>query len=396
MTKHSSDYLIVGAGLAGTSAVEGIRERDSQGSITMIGAEDYLPYNRPPLSKKLWLGKKKVKDIFLHDRAFYEQNDVTLLVGRRVVALDVPNKTVSDHTGESHRFKKLLLATGGTPTRLSIPGGDLAGIYYYRTLDDYERLQKAATQGKSVVIIGGGFIGSEMAAALCVNKLNVTMIYPSKQLCARVFPADLGVAMERQYASKGIRILNGQKPVSFERNGERFVVQTSDGETIESDLIVAGIGIQPAVALAEQADLATDDGIVLNEYLQTACPEIYAAGDNARFPSQALGQAVRMEHWDNALSQGKHAGRNMAGAHEPFTYMPSFFSDLFEFGYEAVGEVSARMETVAEWQKPFDTGVIYYLRNDKIRGAMMCNVWDKVEAARTLILRGAGATERLS
>ena len=245
------------------------------------------------------------------------------------------------------------------------------------------------------MIIGGGFIGSEMAAALCINKLNVTMIYPSAHLCDRVFPEDLGLAMERLYQSRGIRILKGQKPASFERKGSRFVVRTSGGEQIESDLVIVGVGIKPAVELAERAGLATGDGIIVNEYLQTSHPDIYAAGDNARFPYRALGQQVRVEHWDNALNQGKHAGRNMAGAHETFTYMPYFFSDLFEFGYEAVGEVNSRMEIVADWQKPFDTGVIYYLRNGKIRGAMMCNVWDKVEAARALIRRGAGADERL-
>lgn len=396
MTNYTCKFLIVGAGLAGASAVEGIREHDSKGSITIIGAEDHLPYNRPPLSKKLWFGKKEVKDIFIHNQDFYDQNGVTFFAGRRVLFLDVKNKTASDSQGESHRFEKLLLATGGTPTRLPIPGGDLAGLCYYRVLDDYERMKSAAAQGKSAVIIGGGFIGSEMAAALCINKLNVTMIYPSKQLCDRVFPEDLGMAMERLYQSRGIRILKGQKPLSFEQKGDRFVVQTSGGEKLTSDLVIVGVGIKPTVELAEHAGLATGDGIIINEYLQTAHPDIYAAGDNARFPSQALGQSRRMEHWDNALNQGKHAGQNMAGAHDPFIYMPSFFSDLFEFGYEAVGEVNSRMETLADWRKPFDTGVIYYLRNNQIRGTMMCNIWDKVEAARTLIHRGAGADERLS
>ena len=395
MTEHACDYLIVGAGLAGASAVEGIRERDPKRSITMIGAEKHLPYDRPPLSKKLWFGKKKVKDIFLHDRAFYDRKGVTLFAGRHVVALDVKNKTVSDSAGKRYRFKKLLLATGGAPQVLPIPGGDLAGICYYRVLDDYQRMRREATEGKSAVIIGGGFIGSEMAAALCINKLKVTMIYPSAHLCDRVFPDDLGLAMERLYQGRGVRILKGRKPASFERKGPRFVVQTSGGEKIETDLVIVGIGIKPAVELADRAGLATGDGISVNEYLQTSHPDIYAAGDNARFPYQALGQQARVEHWDNALNQGKHAGRNMAGARKAFTYMPYFFSDLFEFGYEAVGEVNSRMETLADWQKPFDTGVIYYLRNSKIRGTMMCNVWEKVEAARTLIRSGAGSNERL-
>lgn len=396
MAEHACEYLIVGAGLAGASAVDGIRERDRNRSITMIGAEKHLPYDRPPLSKKLWFGKKKVKDIFLHDRAFYDKKGVTLVAGRRIVTLDVKNKTVNDSAGKRYRFKKLLLATGGAPQVLPIPGGDLAGICYYRVLDDYQRIRREATEGKSVVIVGGGFIGSEMAAALCINKVKVTMIYPVTHLCDRVFPEDLGLAMERLYQSRGIRIVKGEKPSSFERKGSRFVIRIGGGKKVESDMVIVGVGVTPAVELAERAGLATGDGISVNAYLQTSHPDIYAAGDNARFPYQALGQQARMEHWDNALNQGKHAGRNMAGAHKAFTYMPYFFSDLFEFGYEAVGEVNARMETRADWQKPFDTGVIYYLRNGKIRGAMMCNVWKKVEAARALIRRGAGADEGLT
>jgi len=202
--------------------------------------------------------------------------------------------------------------------------------------------------------------------------------------------------MERLFQSRDIRILKGNKPASFARKGSQFVVQTDDGGSIQADLVIVGVGVKASVTLAEQAGLATGDGIIVNEYLQTSHPDIYAAGDTARFPYQALGQQARVEHWDNALNQGKHAGRNLAGARDAFTYMPYFFSDLFEFGYEAVGEVNSRMETRADWQKPFDTGVIYYLRDGRIRGAMMCNVWEKVEAARALIRRGAGVDERLA
>jgi len=395
MAEHACQYLIVGAGLAGVSAVEGIRAHDPDRSITIMGAEEALPYDRPPLSKKLWFGKKQVQDIYLHDPAFYEQNGVTRFAGRRAVALDAKAKTVTDSKGDRHRFEKLLLATGGTPQVLSVPGGDLAGICYYRTLDDYQRMRQETAAGKSAVIIGGGFIGSELAAALSANHVQVTMIYPGTHLCHRVFPQDLGLAMEDIYRNGGIRILKEQKPVSVERNATRFAVRTSGGEKIEADVVIAGIGIKPAVELAEQAGLATGDGILTNQFLQTAHPDIYAAGDNARCPQRVLGQPVRLEHWDNALNQGKQAGRNMAGARKAFTYLPYFFSDLFAFGYEAVGEVNARMETFSDWQKPFDTGVVYYLRNGAIRGLMMCNVWEKVEAARRLIRRGAGADERL-
>jgi 3-phenylpropionate/trans-cinnamate dioxygenase ferredoxin reductase subunit len=384
-------YVIVGGGLAGASAVEGIRERDKNGSVLVISAEKHLPYDRPPLSKKLWFGKKKVEDIFLHDRAFYDQNGVTLALDTRVTALDPHQKTVTTSNNTRFRFQKILLAIGGTPRTLPIPGGNLEGICYYRTLDHYLRLRGEASAGKSAVVIGGGFIGSEIAAALHSNKVEVTMIFPEDYLVSRIFPEALGRALTDQYRSRGIRILAGEKPASFQKKGAPFFTRTESGKELESDMIVVGIGISPSLELPRKAGLQTANGVIVDEYLQASLTDVYAAGDIAFFPYQILGKQTRVEHWDNALNQGKWAGRNMAGAREPYTYMPYFFSDLFEFGYEAVGDVNADLETFADWKKENDTGVIYYLRDNKVRGAMMCNVWDKVEAAREVIKRGEQA-----
>lgn len=386
--KHVYDYVIVGGGLAGASAVEGIRELDAAGRILLVGEEDHLPYDRPPLSKKLWFGKKKVEEIFLHDRAFYDQHAVTLALGAQAARLDPDANTLTTARGETYGYGKLLLATGCKPRTLAIPGGDLEGICYFRSLDDYLRTREVAAEGKSAVVIGGGFIGSELAAALNICKLNVTMIFPGALLCDRVLPDYLGRAVRQRYAEKGIRILASDKPVSFSRNGGKFITRTEKGEAIEADIVIVGVGVIPEMELARSGGLEVGNGIVVNEYLQTSRPDIYAAGDNAFFPYRALGQAMRIEHWDHALNQGKWAGRNMAGAHEPFTHQPYFFSDLFEFGYEATGEVDSRLETFADWQKENDTGVIYYLRDAKVRGVMMCNVWGKVETARELIRRG--------
>lgn len=389
----SYPYVIIGGGLAGASAVEGIRELDREGEILLISGEKHLPYDRPPLSKKLWFGKKKVEDIFLHDQNFYDAKGVTILSGETVLSLDPKGKTASTSGGKQYRFRKLLLATGGAPRTLPIPGGDLEGISYYRTLDDYLRLRKESGEGKSAVVIGGGFIGSEMAAALAANKVRVTMIFPEAYLVNRVLPESLGRAIQDQYRAKGITVLNNERPVSFTKKAGRFVTRTGSGKEIESDILVVGIGLAPALDLPRKAGLQTADGIIVDEFLQASLPDIYAAGDIAFFPYQALGKQTRVEHWDNALNQGKWAGRNMAGARGSYTYLPYFFSDLFEFGYEAVGEVDARLDTFADWQKENDTGVIYYLRDGKVRGAMMCNLWDKVEAARVLIRKGEKATK---
>ncbi len=388
MGEQAYEYIIVGGGLAGASAVEGIREQDKKGAILLIGAEKHLPYDRPPLTKKLWFGKKKVEDIFLHDRTFYDQNGVTVASGLTVTSLDAKQKTITAGDGKRYRFQKLLLATGGVPRTLSIPGGNTEGICYFRTLDDYLRLRTESTEGKSAVVIGGGFIGSEIAAALAINNIEVTMIFPDAYLVKRVFPEYLGKALLNRYRARGLKVLVNEMPSAFTKVGDKFITQTQSGVKIESDMVIAGIGIAPALELPRKAGLQTANGVIVDEYLQASLPDIYAAGDIAFFPYQALGKQTRVEHWDNALNQGKQAGRNMAGAREPYRYMPYFFSDLFEFGYEAVGEVDAQLETVADWQKENDTGVIYYLKDGKVRGAMMCNVWDKVEAARELIRKG--------
>lgn len=386
MTEY--DYVIVGGGLAGASAIQGIRERDPNGSILLVGGEARLPYDRPPLSKKLWFGSMQVEDIYLHDQAYYDSNAVTLALGNRVVKIDPQAKTFADINGRQYRYGKLLLATGGAPRKLQIPGGALDGICYYRSLEDYLQTRSEAMAGKSALIVGGGFIGSELAAALNINQLDVTMIFPDSYLCSRVFPDYLGMAVQHHYQERGINILAGDKPVSFSRDGARFVTGTGNGKTIVSDLLIVGVGIAPSIELAQQAGLEVGNGIVVNEYLETSNPDIYAAGDNAYFPYPALGQSMRIEHWDNALIQGQWAGRNMAGAREPFTYQPYFFSDLFEFGYEATGEVDSRLETFADWQEENRTGVIYYLRDGRVRGVMMCNVWEKLDAARALIRKG--------
>ncbi len=378
-------YVIVGAGLTGASAVEGIREVDSEGPILLMGRDEHSPYDRPPLSKGLWLGKKKVSEIYLHESDFYRSQGVALQLGAEVAAIDPQAKTVSAAGGATYQYEKCLLAPGGRPRRLDVPGGDLPALSYYRTLDDYTRIREQAGAGKSAIVVGGGFIGSEMAAALHACGVEVTMIYGGPRLVDRVFPVELGKALQADYVNRGIAVHAGDVPVTFEDRDGRVVMTAKSGQRMEADFGIVGIGIEPETALAQQAGLEIDNGIVVDEYQRTSDANIFAAGDVAAFPYEVLGGRMRIEHWDHALNHGKQAGKNMAGAHEPYAYMPYFFSDLFEFGYEAVGEVDSRLSVVADWQEEHTAGVLYYLADEMVRGVMLCNVWDKVDEARALI-----------
>jgi 3-phenylpropionate/trans-cinnamate dioxygenase ferredoxin reductase subunit len=392
------DYLIVGAGIAGTAAADGIRELDAEGSILLVGQENHLPYDRPPLSKKLWTGAKKLEDIYLHDREYYADRGITLRLGTRVVRLHPTARVAEAAAGAEVSYGKALIATSGMPRRLDIPAGEpgkpgkSGNVVYFRGLDDYLSLRASATPGASAVVIGGSFIGSELAAALAMNRVAVTMVFSGPWLASRVFPEGLARALESTFRERGIAIRASERPVEVARLRGRFLTRTDAGAELPSDVVVAGPGLVLDLDLPRAARLDVADGVVVNEYLETSRPDVYAAGDIALFPYVALGRRMRVEHWDNAVSQGRQAGRNMAGAREPYVHMPYFFSDLFEFGYEAVGEVDTTLDVRADWQKPYQEGVVYYIRDDRVRGVMMCNVWDRVDTAREIIRRAEPVT----
>lgn len=370
-------YLIVGAGMAADAAVKGIREIDGNGSIGIVGQEPHPPYARPPLSKKLWQGKP-LESIWRGT----EELGVTLCTGRRAVNLDAANREVRDDRGEIYRFDRLLIATGGSPRRLPFGGDD---IVYFRTLDDYRRLRALADAEGAFAVIGGGFIGSEIAAALAMNGREVTMLFPEAGIGSRVFPADLAAFLTGYYHEKGVEVLNGVAVAGMRQNGQKPVVVTGSGREIVADGVVAGLGIELNTELAARAGLPIENGIAVDEFLRAGVPDVFAAGDVASFHNPALGERIRLEHEDNALVMGRQAGRNMAGAAEPYHHLPFFYSDLFELGYEAIGMLDSRLETVADWQEPYRKGVVYYLRDGRVRGVLLWNVWDQVDAARQLI-----------
>ena len=377
-------YLIIGGGMTADAAAQGIREVDYGSSIGLIGDDPDPPYSRPPLSKALWRGEPL-------DSVWRKTADrgVELHLGRRAVTLDAKAKRVTDDHGTSYGYDRLLLATGGAVRRLPFGGDD---VIYFRTFGDYRRLRVAAYGGARCLVIGGGFIGTEVAAALRRVGLEVTMVVPEAGIGARVYPPDLSRFLVEYYREQGVDVRTGQGVTAIQRRNGRIAVRLSSGETVTAKVAVAGIGITPEVSLAEQAGLQVDNGIVVDELLRTSQPDIYAAGDVANFHSVALDRRVRVEHEDNALTMGHRAGANMAGRPEPYRHLPFFYSDLFDLGYEAVGDLDARHETIADWKEPFREGVVYYVARDRVRGVLLWNTWGQVDAARALIAEAGPIT----
>ena len=343
------------------AACRGIRDHDAKGSIGLFGAESHEPYARPPLSKALWKGKPE--DTIWRGTP---ELGVDLHLGRKIVSLDLDGRTATDDTGESYSYERLLLATGGTPRRL--PSGD-DSVVYFRTVDDYRRLREQAGEGVRFAVIGGGFIGSEIAAALAMNGCAVTIVFPGPGIGARLFPAELSAFVNEYYREQGVEVLEGELVESVSRTGDVYRVATKSGREIEAYGVVAGLGIVPRTALAEQSGLTVDDGLAVDAYGRVlGNDDVFAAGDVARFPAPALGGSRRVEHEDHANTHGRCVGANMAGADEAYEHLPFFYSDLFELGYEAVGDVDSRLETVSEWSEPNRKGVVCYVEDEKPRG----------------------------
>ena len=375
--EHNYDYLIVGAGMTGEAAAQALHDAAPDARIGMIGDENDPPYDRPPLSKGLWKDDKEA-DIYRP----LEKSGATLHKGRTATAVDAQAHQVTDDQGDTYTYRKLLLATGGTPRTLDI-ASDL--LIHFRRLADYRRLRQLARPGSHIAVIGGGFIGSELAASLSANEVKVSMIFPEDYLGERVYPIGLADYLSDYYREHGIDLLPGRLVKSGRQDGDTLQLELDDGSSVQANAAVAGLGITPNTSLAEQAGASVDNGIVVDECMRTSVPDIFAAGDVASFPNQALGRRMRVEHENCAISTGSRAGRAMAGKPEPYTELPFFYSDLFDLGYEAVGTLDARLDIAEDWRVPHREGVVYYLDDGRVRGVLLWNTWGQVETARKLI-----------
>ncbi|MGL3200049.1 MULTISPECIES: FAD-dependent oxidoreductase [Curtobacterium] len=375
-------YLIVGGGMVADSAARGIRELDTDGSIGIVSEDVDRPYARPALSKKLWTDPEFSWDekVDLHT----EETGATFVLGTRVTAIDRDAKTVTTDQGDTHGYERLLIATGGKPRGLEgLEPSDR--VLDYRSAADYRKLREYADAGAHVVVVGGGYIGTEITAGISQNGAKVTFVDPDEVVGGRMFPDDLAQAFQQRFVDAGVDLRLGRRVTSGSEQSDRVVLTLDDGSTVEADAVVVGLGIEPVTQLAADAGLTVRDGIVVSSTLRTDDESVFAAGDVAEYPDRILGTR-RVEHVDNAQQQGRQAGRNLADADETYDHTPMFYSDVFDMGYEAVGQVSSSLHTVEDWQEPTVTGVVYYLDDDQVvKGVLLWNVWDRTDEARKVL-----------
>jgi 3-phenylpropionate/trans-cinnamate dioxygenase ferredoxin reductase subunit len=381
--------VIVGAGLGGAKAATGAREKGFDGRVVLIGEEACLPYERPPLSKAMLRGEAPARSALVEEDGHYHDRDIELVAGRGVEVVDIAAREVLLADGERVSFSHLVLAMGAAVRRLDVPGADLDGIHHLRTIDDAEALGAAIRAGGRVAVIGAGWIGSEVAASARQMGAEVVLIDPSPVPLQRVLGDTIGQVFADLHRDHGVDLRLGTGVTGVHGTGSVDGVVLDDGSVEPADVVVVGIGVTPRTELASAAGLAVDDGIVVDEHLQSDVPGVYAVGDVASAWHPHLRRHVRVEHWANALNQGLTAGANVAGAGQAYDLLPYFFSDQYDLGMEYVGlgqsgdavtirgDVGAR-ELIAFWQ-----------RDGLVTAAMNLNVWDVADDLRAIVASGA-------
>lgn len=373
------DYLIIGGGMAADTAARGIREQDSFGSIGILSADSDEPYTRPALTKKLWTDSTFTEDqVALNTTK--ETKNTTLKLKTTVTAIEREDHRVLLEDGTSIGYKKLLLVTGGEPKRIDGPEDEK--VIAFREWSDYRRLRNFSGNNQHVVIVGGGYIGSELAAGLVQNNTKVTLIYPDKILGSSQFPSELAKEYEASFREAGVELLNGRRAESYTKEDEKFTLLLDDGSTVEGDAIVIGLGVSPRISLAEQSGLKIEDGVYVDEYLRTKDPDIWAAGDIAFYPDKILGR-TRIEHVDHARKSGKAAGKAMAGSGEAYTYTPYFYSVVFSISWKAMGTLDSSLTTLID---DVDGGkVVYYLDDNLPVGILTWNIEPDLDTLRSIL-----------
>jgi 3-phenylpropionate/trans-cinnamate dioxygenase ferredoxin reductase subunit len=371
--------VIVGASLTGAKAAETLRSEGFEGRVLLVGAEAERPYERPPLSKQYLRGEREVRP-YVHDEAFYAENDIELRTATEVTAIDAGASTITLADGETVGFDKLLIATGAQPRRLDLPG-----VLTLRSVEDSDAIRARIEAGGRLVVIGAGWIGAEVAASAREKGCEVTLLERDELPLERVLGAQLGAIYRDVHLDHGVEFVGGAAIEGIGDDG----VHLADGRVFAADFVVAGVGVVPRVGLAEAAGLPVDNGILTDEYLQTSAPGIFAAGDVANAMHPFYGERVRVEHWDNALHQGPAAARNMLGQQKAYDRIPYFFSDQYDVGMEYSGRATAWDEVVLRGDVAKREFLAYWVRDGVVVAGMNVDIWDVHDDIRALIERRA-------
>jgi 3-phenylpropionate/trans-cinnamate dioxygenase ferredoxin reductase subunit len=380
--------VIVGASLAGAKAAEAARGAGYDGRIVLVGVERELPYERPPLSKAVLRGEVAPETARVHESDFYADHDIELLTGRAVEVLDVDTGEVGLDGGERVPFTTAVVATGAAPRRLDVPGSDLTGIHYLRSIDDARRLGDAIRRATRVAVVGAGWIGSEVAASARQLGADVVLIDPAPAPLHRVLGNEISEVFRRLHADNGVELRLRAGVEALRGNDAVDSVVLSDGNVESADVVVVGVGVTPQVELAAAAGLKIDNGIVVDEHLQSSAPSVYAAGDVASAWHPHYRHHLRVEHWSNALNQGLLAGINAAGGAERYTRLPYFFSDQYDLGMEYVGFAEPGDEVTVRGSLADLEFIAFWHRHGVVTAAMNVNVWNVVDDLKAIIAAG--------
>jgi len=381
-------FVIIGASLAGATAAETLRLEGFEGRVVLVGEESLRPYQRPPLSKDYLRGEAGDEKVFLHDEGFYDDRNIELRLSTPVRAVEVQSREVVLGSGERVGYDAALIATGAAPRRLSVPGSDLPGVHYLRNLEDADLLREAIQNGGRVVVVGGGWIGCEVAASARQLGAEVALVEAGQYPLQRVLGAELGRFYRNVHAEHGIELHLGVTVESLHGGTTVGELCLSDGESLSADVVVVGVGVAPRVELAEAAGLVLDNGIVTDEHLATSVPGVFAAGDVSSAWHPVLGRHIRLEHWSSALNQGPVAAKNMLGVPTPYTRIPYFFSDQYEIGMEYTGLGSDADEVVFRGDPDSHEFIAFWVRDGRVAAGMNVNVWDVAEPIAALIAAG--------
>jgi 3-phenylpropionate/trans-cinnamate dioxygenase ferredoxin reductase subunit len=382
-------FVIIGASLAGAKAAETLREEGFGGRVTLIGEEPVRPYERPPLSKEYLQGKAEADVAFVHDPAYYDEHDIDLRLSTPARGLEPADREVVLASGERLGYDAVLLATGAVPRRLAVPGADLAGVHYLRTMADAERLRAAVTAAGRVVVIGGGWIGSEVAASARQLGADVALVEMGRLPLERVLGPELGAFYRDVHADQGVELHFGTGIEALRGAGRVEEVRLTDGTALAADVVVAGVGVTPRTELAEAAGLARDNGVVTDEYLAASAAGVFAAGDVASAWHPVFARRIRLEHWSSALNQGPVAARNMLGRRTPYEQIPYFYSDQYDVGMEYSGHATGWDQVAFRGDPAGREFIAFWLKDGRVVAGMNVNVWDVADSIAALVAAGS-------